>query len=109
MSFKRETEGGAVGYVGVDRDDNHGMTAIGRIVRDAWVFNLLPETETCAGWSSAQIQVLFEQVHQAWEPYAHLPSLLPPELSQRHSAIHSAAIKQARQAGWAPNLDDEDY
>jgi hypothetical protein len=26
------------------------MTTTGKIIRDAWVFELLPATETCKGW-----------------------------------------------------------
>ena len=40
-------------YVGIDQDKDGGLTNLGRIVRDAWVFGILPETETCSGWSSA--------------------------------------------------------
>lgn len=30
-------------YAGIDAEDHHGMTMSGRIIRDAWVFGLLPE------------------------------------------------------------------
>lgn len=96
------------GYVGIDHDDNAGMTALARIVRDAWVFGLLPESETCRGWSAQQMQALYEKVHAAWEPYAHLPSRLPEELRARHARIHDAAVAQARAQGWDANLEDED-
>ena len=33
-------------YVGIHKDINGGMTTIGKIIRDAWVFELIPETET---------------------------------------------------------------
>lgn len=96
------------GYVGIDNDDNAGMTALARIVRDAWVFGLLPESETCQGWSAQQMQGLYEQVHTAWEPYGHLPSRLPEELRTRHARIHDAALERARAQGWDANLDEED-
>lgn len=96
------------GYVGVYDDDNAGMTALGLVVRDAWVFGLIPETETCAGWSGQQMQALYEKVHAAWAPYAHLPSQLPPELRERHERIHAEAVARARAQGWDAELDDED-
>jgi hypothetical protein len=84
------------------------MSHLGRIVRDAWTFGLLPETETCAGWSASQMQNLYERVAQAWEPYAHLPSQLPPELRIRHTRIYEEAIARAKALGWDPALDEDD-
>ena len=46
-------------YVGIDQDTSGGMTDTGRIIRDAWVFGLLPESETCAGWNSHAIEDLW--------------------------------------------------
>lgn len=40
-------------YAGIDKDIDGGMTAAGRIIRDAWAFDILPETETCAGWDAS--------------------------------------------------------
>lgn len=95
-------------YIGCELDENFGMTMLARTVRDAWVFGLLPEGETCVGYSSGQMQVLLGQVAQAWEPYGHLPSQLPPDLAERHGRIHAHAIEQARAQGWDPELDDDD-
>ena len=95
-------------YVGIDQDENGGLTHIGRIVLDAWVFNILPESEKCAGWDAAQIQNLYEKVYSAWEPYAHLPSRLPDDLRQRHEQIYIQAIANARSKGWDAELKDED-
>ena len=95
-------------YVGIDQDDNEGLTHLGRIVRDAWVFGILPETETCAGWSSAQMQVLYEKVYAAWEPYAHLPSRLPDELRDQHTRLYTLAIANAKKKGWDTELKDDD-
>jgi len=95
-------------YVGIDNDKNAGLTHLGRIVRDAWVFGLLPETETCVGWSSSQMQVLYEKVHAAWEPYAHLPSRLPDELQERHTQMYAVAIETAKKNGWDAELEDDD-
>ena len=96
------------GYPGIHNDDFGGMTEIGRVIRDAWVFGVLPETETCEGWDQGRLENLFAQVHEAWEPYGHLVSNLPPELRERHEHIHSAAIRRARELGWDPTPMDED-
>ena len=95
-------------YVGLDNEANGGMTAIGRIIRDAWVFGLLPEGDMCAGRSAADLQILFDRVHAAWEPYGQLPSRLSPELAERHARIHAQAIEQARAKGWSAELGDDD-
>lgn len=95
-------------YVGIDQDQNEGLTHLGRIVRDAWVFGILPESETCAGWSGAQMQSLYEKVYSAWEPYAHLPSRLPDELRERHARLYAQAISSAKEKGWDTELDEDD-
>ena len=95
-------------YVGIEQDSDAGLTHLGRIIRDAWVFGILPESETCAGWSSAQMQSLYEKVYAAWEPYAHLPSRLPDDLRKRHTYFYSMAITQAKKEGWSPDLSEDD-
>jgi hypothetical protein len=95
-------------YAGVDQEGNHGMTLTARIIRDAWVFGILPEGNTFAGKTAGDLQNLFEQVHQAWEPYGQLPSRLPPELAQRHGRIHDEAVQRAKAAGWSAELGDDD-
>jgi len=95
-------------YVGLSADAYGGMTATGTIVRDAWVFELLPEGEECAGWSFERIQALYDRVSAAWEPYGHLVSRLPPELAERHRRIYDAATERARALGWPPQLDEDD-
>jgi hypothetical protein len=97
-------------YVGIDKDPKGAMNPTGNIIRDAWVFGLIPESETCAGWSPGGIQDLYEKVTAAWEPYANLPSRLPPDLRERHRRIYAAAVKNARKRGWDPDneLADED-
>lgn len=96
-------------YPGIHADQDTGMTEFGRVVRDAWVFGLIPEEESCAGWNYAQIQTLSEKVHTAWHPYHHLPSLLPKELRARHMRIHNEAIARARKSGWDAELPDDDH
>lgn len=84
------------------------MTPTGNIIRDAWVFGIIPETETCAGWTAQGIQDLYDKVTAAWAPYGHLASRLPPELRERHERIYRAAIERARAQGWNPELGDGD-
>lgn len=95
-------------YPGLHADRYGGMTDIGRIIRDAWVFGLLPEDETCAGWDYARLEQLYEQVHAAWEPYGHLVSRLPEELRARHERIYGEALRRARELGWSAELDLQD-
>jgi hypothetical protein len=95
-------------YPGVDQDPQGGMTPTGNIIRDAWVFGIIPETETCAGWTAQGIENLYDKVSSAWAPYGHLVSRLPPELRERHERIYLAAVERARAEGWNPELDDDD-
>ena len=97
-----------VTYSGIHNDAYEGMTDTGRVIRDAWVFGILPETETCEGWDHGRLENLFTQVHEAWDPYGHLVSNLPPELRERHQRIHDEAIRRAKELGWAPNMDDDE-
>jgi len=95
-------------YAGLFDDQYGGMTHLGQIVKDAWVFGLIPETETCKGWTAAQMQSLYDKVSVEWEKYAHLPSRLPPDLAGRHTLIHNEAIARARTLGWDAALGDDD-
>ena len=63
-------------YAGVDKDNKGGLTHLGRMVRDAWVFGILPETETCEGWDAAQMQNLYEQVYAQMTLDAPQPDLV---------------------------------
>ncbi|MGV6817987.1 MAG: hypothetical protein ACWA44_12060 [Thiotrichales bacterium] len=91
-------------YIGIDNDLFGGMTTIGKTIRDAWVFGLIPETETCEGWRLAGIDSLLHKVNEEWDKYGCLVSQLPPELFERHQRIHQEAVDKARAAGW-----DGDY
>lgn len=92
-------------YDGIHNDPRGAMNATGNIIRDAWMFGFIPEDETCEGWSLQRIQELYDRVSKAWEPYAHIPSRLPPELQEKHQRIYAAAVEHARSLGWDP--DDE--
>ena len=97
-------------YVGIDEDMFGGMTTIGKIIRDAWVFGLLPETETCKGWNSQGIDALLDKVNAEWDKYGCLVSHLPDELRERHQRIHDDAVAKAREMGWSGEFEtgDED-
>lgn len=94
-------------YPGIHNDRFGGMTDIGKIIRDAWVFGIIPESEDCAGWDAGRLENLYDQVYAAWESYGHLASQLPEELRERHERIHGAALERARQAGWDPDREVE--
>ena len=73
-------------YHGIDKDPNGAMNPTGNIIRDAWVFGLIPETETCEGWLVQGIDALYDKVTTEWEKYGHLVSNLPPELAEKHKS-----------------------
>jgi len=97
-------------YVGIDKDINGGMTTIGKIIRDAWVFGVIPQSETCEGWNLAGIDNLLEKVNAEWDKYGCLVSQLPEDLRERHRTIHDAAIAKAKAEGWTGEVEtgDED-
>ncbi len=97
-----------INYAGIVKDEADGLTELGRVVRDAWVFGILPETETCTGWDSGRMQGLYEKVFAAWKPHAHLPSHLPAALRERHTRLYSQAIEAARDKDHHPESDGED-
>ncbi len=92
-------------YVGIDNDVNGGMTDTGKIIRDAWVFGLIDETETCAGWTARGIETLWEKVNARWSEHGFRVGNLPPDLRERFDRIHAAAVARARTAGWDPDQD----
>ena len=95
-------------YVGVDNDVNGGMTTIGKLVRDAWVFGLINDSETCKGWNFAGIDALLDKVNAEWDKYGCLVSQLPEALFKRHQEIHNKAVENAKAAGWCGEIETED-
>ena len=95
-------------YPGTEKDLEDGISQTGNIVRDAWVFGILPESETCAGWSIQRILEVYDKVTEAWQPYGHLVSNLPPELRERHQRIYDEAVRRAREEGWDPELEEDE-
>lgn len=95
-------------YPGIDQDPRGAMNPTGNIIRDAWVFGIIPETETCAGWTVQGVEALYDKVTAAWGPYGHLVSNLPKELQEKHQRIYDAAVIRARELGWDPELGEDD-
>ncbi len=95
-------------YVGIQNDVNGGMTDTGKIIRDAWVFGIIPEAETCEGWRLQGIEDLWAKVQQEWNKYEFQVGRLPEELRERFLRIQGEAVKRARAAGWDPELSDDD-
>ena len=95
-------------YVGIYNDINGGMTETGKIIRDAWAFGLIPETETCEGWLSQGIEDLWRKVNMEWEKYGFLVSNLPDEMREKFMRIQDEAVKRARELGWDPDAELED-
>ncbi len=95
-------------YVGIDKDADGGMTSVGKIVRDAWVFGVLPETETCEGWDLGRMDVLLNQVNDEWDKYGCMVSSLPDDLRKRHERIYTVAIAGAKKEGWGGEKETDD-
>lgn len=91
-------------YVGIDQDQYGGMSSMGAIVKDAWIFGILPETETCAGWDVGRMQIIYDQTQKEWGKYGCLASHLPADLQERHARIHADAIERAKELGWEPEM-----
>lgn len=87
-------------YVGIHNEINSGMTDTAKIIRDAWVFDLIAETETCEGWLAVGLEDLWRKVNAEWEKHGFLVGNLPPDLRERFLRIHNDAIERARANGW---------
>ena len=95
-------------YVGIHNEVNGGMTDTGKIIRDAWLFGLIPENETCEGWLVQGLEDLWFKVNKEWEKYGLLVSNLPDELQQKFLRIQDEAFTRARAAGSVPEQDAAD-
>jgi len=94
-------------YEGFNQD-THGMTMLGRIVLDAWLFDLILRSEDCAGWDLQRMQQLMDKVNIQWDQYGNLPSRLPPEMLEKHTELYNWAAQRARERGWDPELGEDD-
>lgn len=95
-------------YPGIHNDGNGGMTPIAKTIRDAWVFELISEDETCENWDLNRIGALLAQVNAEWDKYGCMVSKLPEALAERHYKIHDAAIKKAKTSGWDADKEVSD-
>ena len=91
-------------YPGLNHDMNGGMTTVGKIIRDAWLFEILPESETCECWDISRIDVIYQQVNDEWDKYGSMVSFLPDELQSRHKRIYDEALAKAKASGWDPGI-----
>lgn len=92
-------------YVGIHQDINGGMTDTGKIIRDAWAFGIIPETETCEGWLVQGIENLWQQVNAEWEKYGFQVNNLPPDIKKKYLRIQEEAFTRAKASGWDPEKD----
>jgi len=88
-------------YVGIDKDINGGMITTGKIIRDAWIFGILPETETCEGWLPQGIETLWEKVNAEWEKYGFRVGAMPDDLREKFLRVQAEALECAKAAGWS--------
>jgi len=95
-------------YVGINNEVNGGMTTIGKIIRDAWIFGLIDESETCEGWNFAGVDALLDKVNKEWDKYGCMVSHLPADLFLKHQRIHEQAFIKAKAAGWDGDSEMED-
>ena len=42
------------------------------------------------------------------DKHGNLPSRLPPELIERHTARYKMVVERAREKGWAPELGEDE-
>ena len=94
-------------YQGIEKDTRQGISPTGNIIRDAWVFGIIPESETCEGWSITRIDQIYDRVAAAWEPFGGLVSNLPEDLRERHRRIYDEAVATARAHGWTPDIEGD--
>ena len=95
-------------YVGIDKDIDGGMTPSGRIIRDAWVFGLLDESETCEGWPIGAIEDLWMKVNQEWEKYGFLVNNLPDDLRDQIEPLHAIIRAMGMPLVIEPNVEADD-
>ncbi len=92
-------------YEGIHNDKFGGMTQLGQIIKDAWAFRIIEETETCEGWPLHKIEAIWDKVHEAKHKAGPSVSFWPKEVQERHARIHQEAVVVAREKGWSPNSD----
>ena len=84
------------------------MTYLGGLVKDAWIFGLLPETQTCQGWTHGAMEALGVKVQAEWEKHGFKVNDLPEAIRLAHERIHAEAIIRARAQGWDPGSEEDE-
>jgi hypothetical protein len=84
------------------------LTETSRIILDAWVFEIIPASETCKDWDAAQLKTLANQVAAAWTPYGNEPGNLPDDLRTRRAMLYEHAKRHTENIDWDPNIDGDD-
>ncbi len=92
-------------YQGVHNDKYGGMTQLGQIVKDAWAFGLIEESESCEGWPLHKLEELWDKVNEAKRVAGPSVSFWPEDIREKHLRIHEDAMKAARKKGWNPDAD----
>lgn len=92
-------------YEGIYNDKYGGMTQQGQIVKDAWAFGLISESETCEGWQAHQLDELWRKVVAEKDKYGPSVSFWPEEVRERYVRIHREAMERARAQGWDPDAE----
>lgn len=82
------------------------MSDSGKLMRDAWVFGLLPEGQGVAEQNAMLLQMLAHDVRASWQQHGNCVNCLPRELRNRYTGIHAEAIRRAKMNGWEPEAGD---
>jgi hypothetical protein len=91
-------------YVGIYNDEQGGMTNIAKMIRDAWLFDLIPETETCEGWLPTQLQVLYEGFMPLGAPLATSQVNLTPHCRKNISEFKQKPLNTPANTAGTQNL-----
>ncbi len=49
-------------HCGIYDDKDGGLTALGKLIREAWVIEALAEDQTCSGWTIGAFESLLDKV-----------------------------------------------
>ena len=66
----------------------------GRVIRDAWVFGIVPESESCDGWTIQALVQLEHKVNEVWKKYDFKAANLPPHIRTHFDRIYGAEAQR---------------
>ena len=89
-----------------EASDPWAMTNTGKLMRDAWVFGLLPEGQGLAGQNTVSLQMLADDVGTCWKQHGNCVNCLSRELRNHYTRIHAEAIRRAKASGWKQETED---